>query len=84
MQMSNVANQILTLVVENLPFISGAIGVGSPNILIYTGALAFPPPVNNIIAFTDRPLSTGITATGNYRLCVFEFPSMLPNTNGIG
>ena len=58
--------------------------MGAPNIIIYTGAHVATTPVANVIAFTDRPLPTGVTASHNYRLCVFEFPSLVPNSNGIG
>jgi len=81
--MSNVAGQKVTLVVEDLPFIAGAIGVGSPNVMIYTGDYTFPPNADNIIAFSDKP-TLGVAGSEAFRLCVFEIPSMLPNMNGIG
>lgn len=74
-------DQMYTLVVENLPFLEGAIGVDSANIIIYTGAYAFPVPVNRTVAFTDRP-GLGSPTAAHYRLCVFEHSSFSLNNGG--
>ena len=70
LSMMDVNNELITLVVEKLPFLQGAIGVGSGNIIIYRGAYTYPVPVDRIVAYTDRP-NIGSTVN-NYRLCTFE------------
>ena len=69
-QIKDVNSEKLTMVVENLPFMQGAIGVGSANMIIYRGDYTFPVPVDRIVAYTDRP-NIG-DANAAYRLCVFE------------
>lgn len=74
-------DQIYTLVIDKLPFMEGAIGVGSANMIIYTGAYTVPVPVNRIVAFTDKP-ALGIAASTNLRLCVMEYPSFSQPNGG--
>ena len=73
-----------TLVIENLPFVDGAIGIGSGNIMIYKGPYTFPVPADDIVAYTDRP-NIG-DANANYRLCVYEYStySDIDDIDGIG
>jgi hypothetical protein len=69
-QIKDVNSEMLTMVVENLPYMQGAIGVGSANLIIYRGNYTFPIPTDKIVAYTDRPLIGNTNAA--YRLCVFE------------
>jgi hypothetical protein len=70
LSMMDVNSELMTLVVEKLPFMQGAIGVGSGNIIIYRGPYTYPVPVDRIVAYTDRP-GMGINVN-NFRLCTYE------------
>lgn len=82
----NAQGEILTLVIDKLPVdarMQGAIGQGSPNIIIYSGKYQTAVPVDNIVAFTDRPINLA-TGAAEWRLCVFERASYVSGGNAVG